>query len=216
MDDQEKDPILADRAERFCDFLTWAKKRGMSQTEVADRLGVPRQYVTNVKMGDRILTELLARRIAQEFNLDFRWFLDGAGTMVRPAMDPPGETDSIVLPLLAKLISGEPRRSPTWDGAVVTITGPALYAVGDSVHSYVYRVGDDDSSGRLKQGDLVLICQGDPENSPSKLVLLELGDRPTLAWSTDDGRWKSTRTGRAVSAESKIIGHCLGIIWARF
>ncbi len=128
----------------------------------------------------------------------------------------PSGVDSTVLPLLTELVSGEPRRSPAWDGAVISVTGPAVYALGDSVHSYVFRVSDDDSSGRLKRGDLVLICQSDPKDAPSKLVLLEVGGRPTLAWTTEDGRWKSTRTGRAVSAESKTIGHCVGLVWARF
>jgi transcriptional regulator with XRE-family HTH domain len=220
MDDQDKDQILVDRAVRFREFLRWVKGQGMSQTEVADRLGLPRQYLTNVKNGNRVLTELFARRVADEFGVDHFWLLNGTGTMQRPAVVPqskaPSGVDSIVLPLLTELVSGEPRRSPAWDGAVVSVTGPAVYAVGDSVHSYVYRVSDDDSSGRLKRGDLVLICQGDPKDPPSKLVLLEVGDRPTLAWSTNDGRWKSTRTGRVVSAESKTFGHCLGIVWARF
>jgi len=215
-----KDEILTDRAVRFCEFLTWVKQHGMSQTQVAARLGLPRQYVTNVKNRDRLLTESFARRVAEEFDVDHLWLLNGTGTMQRPLMvsqpKAPSGADSIVLPLLTELVSGEPRRSSAWDGAVLSVTGPAVYAVGESVHSYVYRVSDDDSSGRLKRGDLVLICQGDPQRPPSKLVLVEVGDQPTLAWSTDEGRWKSTRTGRTVSAESKTIGHCLGILWARF
>jgi len=220
MDDQDKDQILVDRAARFREFLTWAKQHGMSQTAVADRLGLPRQYLTNVKNGGRVLTELFARRVADEFGVDHFWLLNGTGTMQRPSVVPQSKAasgaDLIVLPLLTELVFGEPRRSPAWDGAVVSITGPAVYAVGESVHSYVYRVSDDDSSGRLKRGDLVLICQGEPNDSRCKLVLLDVGDRPTLAWNTGKGRWKSTRTGRAVSAESKTIGHCLGIVWARF
>ena len=215
-----KNKMLEDRAARFREFLSWAKQKGMSQTEVAARLGLPRQYVTNLKNGGRVLTELFARRVADEFQVDHLWLLSGTGSMQRPSVVPqsqaPSRADSIVLPLLMELVSGEPRRSPAWDGAVVSVTGPAVYAVGESVHSYVYRVSADDSSGRLKQGDLVLICQDGPRDSPPELVLLEFGDRPTLAWSTNDGRWKSTRTGRSVSAESKIIGHCLGIVWARF
>ena len=220
MADDFDDKTLADRAARFSDFLAFMKQRGISQAEIAARLGLPRQYVTNVKRGDRVLTELFARRVAEEFGVDHFWLLKGTGTMQRPsAVTPhtaPCEMNSIVLPLLTQLVSGEPRRSPVWDGAVLTVTGPAAYAVGDSVHSYVYRVSDDDYSGRLKRGDLVLICQGDSKELRSRLVLADGGDRPTLAWTTDDGRWKSTRTGRAVSANSKIIGYCLGIVWARF
>ena len=65
-----KDEVLADRAVRFGEFLTWAKQRGMSQTQVAARLGLPRQYVTNVKNRDRLLTESFARRVAEEFQVD--------------------------------------------------------------------------------------------------------------------------------------------------
>jgi transcriptional regulator with XRE-family HTH domain len=215
-----KDETLADRAARFSEFLASAKQHGMSQTKVAARLDVPRQYVTNVKNGDRVFTESFARRVAEEFDVDHLWLLNGTGSMQRPSLftqpKVPAGADSTVLPLLTELVSGEPRRSSAWDGAVVSINGPAVYLVGDAVHSYVYRVSDDDSSGRLKRGDLVLICQGEPQDSPSTLALLAVGERPTLAWSTDDGRWKSTRTGRVVSAESEAIGYCLGIVWARF
>ena len=80
----------------------------------------------------------------------------------------------------------------------------------------VFPVTDDDSTGRFKQGDLLLICQGDRKDPPSQLVLLELGKRRTLAWRTGDGRWKSAFTGRAVSTKAKTVGHCLGVIWAHF
>ena len=222
MPDREKDQTQADRAARFCEFLTWAKQGGISQTEVATRLGVPRQYVTNIKAGNRVLTELFARRVAEEFDVDHLWLLrgTGAGITPRPSVASQQETSSatgtILLPLLAELVSGEPCRSPSWDGALVSITGPALRAAGDSSHSYVYRATDDGSTGRFKRGDLLLICQGNPESPPSQLVLLELGDRPTLAWRTDDGRWKSAFTGRAVSTKAKVIGHGVGMIWSRF
>jgi len=94
--------------------------------------------------------------------------------------------------------------------------GPAVYAVRESEHPYVYRVSDDDSTGRLKQGGLVLVCQGETSGTSSGLFVLEVGHQPTLAWRTDNGRWKSAVRGRTVSAKSKITGHCLGIIWAHF
>ena len=221
MADQRNDPTQADRAARFREFLTWAKQRGLSQTEVADRLGVPRQYVSNLKTGNRVLTELFARRAAEEFDLNHIWLLRGVGAMQRPsvASQPAAQSgaDPLLLPLLSELVSGEPRRSPTWDGALVAITGPAVYLARDSAHPYVYRLAEDDSTGRLKHGDLVLVChQGEPNNLPSRLLVLEVCHRPTLAWRTDDGRWKSVQTGRTVSTTSKVIGHCLGMIWAHF
>jgi len=221
MVDLDKDQTEADPASRFCDFLNWAKKEGISQTEVAKRLGVPRQYVTNVKAGSRVLTELFARRVAEEFDVDYLWLLrgTGAGIAQRPSVasqsKPTPVADPIRLPLLYELFSGEPRRSPSWDGAMVSITGPALYAASDSEHPYVYRA-ENGSTGRFKRGDLLLICQGKPEYPPSQLVLLELGDRRTLAWRTDVGRWKSAFTGRAVSTKAEIIGHGIGIVWSRF
>jgi len=220
MADRDENQMHADRAARFREFLNWAKQHGKSQTEVGVRLGLPRQYVTNVKTGSRVLTELFARRVAGEFDVDYLWLLDGVGVMQRHSMasQPKASSvaDTILLPLLSELVSGEPRRSPSLDGALVAIIGPALYAAGDSVHPYVFRVTDDDSTGRFKQGDLILICQGDRKDPPSQLVLLELGKRRTLAWRTGDGRWKSAFTGRAVSTKAKTVGHCLGVLWAHF
>ena len=220
MIEHDEDESPAGRAARFGGFLIWAKQHGMSQTEVADRLGVPRQYVSNLKTGSRVVTESFARRAAEEFDLNHVWLLHGVGTMHRPsvASQPSAQSgeERLLLPLLSELVSGEPRRSPTWDGALVAITGPAVYSARDSAHPYVYRLAEDDSTGRLKHGDLVLVCQGEPNNLPSKLLVLEVRHRPTLAWSTDGGQWKSARTGRTVSTKSKVIGHCLGMIWAHF
>ncbi len=76
-----KESIAKGQTERFQKFLDWAREQGHRQSDVANRLMVARQYVSNVKSGSRKVTELLARRIANEFNIDFQWLLTGVGTM---------------------------------------------------------------------------------------------------------------------------------------
>src|SRR5271166_581024 len=61
--------------DRFHEFLEELAAKGVSQQEVAKRLGVSAQYVTDIKARRRRISELFARRIEDEFHRSRGWFL---------------------------------------------------------------------------------------------------------------------------------------------
>ena len=76
MDDVE--PQVAARRERFSQVLDALEKQGLSQREIAMRACVPPQYFSDVKLGRRSLSELFARRLGEEFDVDHIWLMTGS------------------------------------------------------------------------------------------------------------------------------------------
>ena len=62
-------------ARRLVELLQRLGEKGISQAQVARRANVPAQYVSDVRNERRTLTELFARRLAEEFHFDFEWLL---------------------------------------------------------------------------------------------------------------------------------------------
>ena len=65
-------PVRQERLEKLLQILA---QQGQSQNHVAQRAGVPASYLSDVKKGNRSMTELFARRMAEEFRVDYRWLL---------------------------------------------------------------------------------------------------------------------------------------------
>ncbi len=61
--------------DRFNEFLEELAAKGVSQQEVAKRLGVSAQYVTDIKARRRRISELFARRLEDQFHRSRGWFL---------------------------------------------------------------------------------------------------------------------------------------------
>ena len=61
--------------DRFNEFLEELAAKGVSQQEVAKRLGVSAQYVTDIKARRRRVSELFARRLEDQFHRSRGWFL---------------------------------------------------------------------------------------------------------------------------------------------
>ena len=62
-------------ARRLGELLILLGHKGLSQTQIAKRVGTPTQYVSDVKHGRRPLSELFARRLGEEFKVNFLWLL---------------------------------------------------------------------------------------------------------------------------------------------
>lgn len=50
-------------------------KRGLTQSEVADRLGIDQSDVSKIEKGKRPIGKALAKKIEKEFGIDYRRFL---------------------------------------------------------------------------------------------------------------------------------------------
>ncbi len=70
---ESAEPSLA--ARRLRELLQSLSDQGISQAQVARRAIVPAQHLSGVKNSRRPLTELFARRLGEEFGVDYYWLL---------------------------------------------------------------------------------------------------------------------------------------------
>jgi transcriptional regulator with XRE-family HTH domain len=199
---------------RLADFLQTLAKKGVTQSQVSAKAGLPPQYLSDIKQGRRPMTELVARRLGEKFDVNFEWFLGTSDSMESPkprSAAMPG-TRTAWLPLFSHPIEGEPRAHPQWDGAGIEIAGAAAARLVLSQHPYVLRFGHDDVQGRLQQGDLILISQA--PNEAAEFHVVRYRKKSFLARAEKDGGWSRVANGNELPADCPVTGHCVGIIWS--
>jgi transcriptional regulator with XRE-family HTH domain len=206
----------ARRNRRVCDLLAELEKVGLTQREVAERAGVPSQYLSDVKAGRRGLTELFARRLAQEFGVDHRWLMTGEGSLTPPCVGQPthGRLPSTAahVPVLSEPVIGDPRTSPSWDGSWLELVGPAAVAAQSGRDSYILRLARGDDSGRMRANDMVLVLQD--ETPAASVAFVQHSTGPLLARRAANGIWRGLDSGAAFGNAPAIVGYCVGLVWA--
>lgn len=191
---------------RLNDFLKLFSERGVTQVQIAGRAAVPVSYLSDVKQGRRPMTELLARRLADEFDVNYRWLMGMESSMARPRI-------GAWVPIFSHPIEGEPRAHPKWNGMGLEIAGAAVAKLVVAVQPYVLRFGHNDVEGRLCRGDLVLISQ--TPNPGAEISVVCHRKKSFLARSHKrNGSWTRIATREKLPGECPIIGHCMGIVWA--
>ncbi len=199
---------------RFNDLLGPLLEQGLTQSQIAAKAGIPPQYFSDIKRGERPVTELIARRLGEEFNFDFRWLMGTSNTM-ESASQPPTTTspnDLVWLPLFSFPIEGEPRQNPNWTGASVEIAGVAAGRIGLAKCPYVLQFGHNDVDGRLRQGDLILISQS--PNESAEIHVVSFRKKLYLARANEDGSWIRAANGNKLPGDCPATGHCIGILWS--
>jgi transcriptional regulator with XRE-family HTH domain len=63
--------------QRLNDFLELLSVQGYTQTQIAAKAGLTPQYLSDIKRGHRPVTELVARRLGEPFDVSFQWFRRG-------------------------------------------------------------------------------------------------------------------------------------------
>jgi len=205
-------PDLGLPTQRLIELLKRLGQRGITQAEVARRANVPAQYLSDVRNQRRPLTELFARRLAEEFEFDYQWLLGKKNTShqsVRSAEPAGGE--SLRLPVFPHPIDGDPLANAKWDGVYVEVGGSAAARAVHAVHPYVLRIGQDDKKGRLNKGDLILISQSLSETADLSVVLYK---KKCFLARKKNGSWVHAATNRAYPSDLVVTGHCVGIVWA--
>jgi transcriptional regulator with XRE-family HTH domain len=204
---QESEESAADLAfERLNAFLASLADSGVTQAQVAVRAGIPVPYLSDVKKGRRPLTELLARRLAEEFDVNFKWLLGTESAMARPKI-------GTWVPIFGAPVEGEPRAHPRWDGTGLEIAGAAAAKLAVALQPYVLRFNHNDSQGRIRQGDLILVSQA--ANPDAEISVVRYRNKCFLARrNKSDGEWIRIATREKLPAGCPIVGHCLGIVWA--
>jgi transcriptional regulator with XRE-family HTH domain len=216
----------AERAQgRLGELVENLAGQGLTQQQIAGQAGIPSQYLSDIKRGRRHMTELVARRLGEQFGVNYQWLLGTSPTMAptRAQAQPPESTmgstaGSTVgstanwLPLFSQPIEGEPREHPAWDGTGLEVAGAAASKLSVATRPYILRFGHDDSRGRLRKGDFILISQA---SSPvAEISVVEYRKRLFLARAADDGIWQRVAQGEQMPPDCPIKGHCLGIVWS--
>ena len=128
------------------------------------------------------MTELFARRLHEEFGVDYLWLLGKPGAMEAPqigARSNSSGTQTVWLPVFSNPVSGEPRTLPGWDGSSVEVVGAAAAKALSAQQPYVLRLGADDRRSRLRKNDLILISQA--HDADAEIQVLKLRGNLFLA-----------------------------------
>jgi hypothetical protein len=215
MDISESTADLAIPQKRLEKLLQDLARRGLSQNDVARRCKIPAPYLTDLKKGNRPLTELFARRLAEAFGVDHQWLLGEVGTMDSLVVGQEVAVEnlgSMWLPVFPHPIVGEPRSLPKWDGSSVEVCGAEVARARLATHPYILRFGHDDQKGRLRRDDLLLVSQSVEESAEFQVV--KHATKAFLARRLGDGQFQRVADGSLLPAGATIVGHVMGIVWA--
>lgn len=199
---------------RLAGLLERLAIRGFSQNEAAAKAGLPPQYLSDIKCGRRSMTELVARRLGEVFDVNYEWLTGEADSpSVVAAVGSMGSSSQAWLPLFSYPIQGDPRSHPKWDGTGIEIAGPAVAKLALAELPYVLKFGRADVDRRLQHGDLILISQA--VNPRAEISIVRNGRGSYLARRNPDGSWRRTAPKEAdLPATCLEIGHCVGIVWS--
>lgn len=209
-----------ERTKRFQQVLDKLTASGMTQAEIAQRLAVPPPYVSDVKNGYRTLTDLFARRVGEEFGIDFLWLLHGVGDGRKPTVAvAPRSTGKLLLPILKEPCLGDPAVSAMAEGNLQEVSGAAAVAAANADKPYLLRLGHDAPAVHLRAGDLLLMTQGKehPENSIVVLRMTDHGapgtERLLLCRRRGEDQFQSLTSNATVRGEAQVVGACMGLVW---
>ncbi len=220
-------PRDAIRRERIITVLTELSAEGKSQRFVAERLGIPAQYLSDYRAGRRRITEQVAQDFESKFGYNSYW-LAGYSSVKnltdlanwpadQPPIRPPAGS-STQLPLLNLPIEGEPLRHPKFDGTYTQVAGAAEAKLSIAKHPYILRFGGHDPEKRIHPGDLLLMSQSAPMECSLVENMIQVIRHPhglDLARLRGDQWIRLTCESTKIPlAGSTVQGHAIGITWS--
>jgi hypothetical protein len=198
---------------RLNDLLALLAEQELTQAQIAVKAGLPPQYISDIKRGRRPMTELVARRLGEEFDVNFQWLMGTSNSMENPTPQMAAAAASpLCLPLFTHPIEGEPRQHPKWNGAGVEIAGVAAGRLALTRYPYILQFGHDDEQGRLRRGDLILISQ--VPSDAADIQVVSYRKKSFLARANEDGSWSRVANNNKLPSDCAVTGHCVGIVWA--
>jgi transcriptional regulator with XRE-family HTH domain len=198
-------------AQRLGELLQRLANQGLNQAQVAKRAAVPRQYLNDVLNDHRPFTELFARRLADEFDVNFQWLLGQEDSPARPVLRLAGQPEKCMLPMIGEPIAGDPREHSGWNGALAELSGTAAAKVARAQHPYILQLNHDDVEGRLRSNDLVLVSQAIVDDAEVSVV--QCGEEILLA-RRKRAKWLRVANGKLLTKECIVTGHCVGVVWS--
>jgi transcriptional regulator with XRE-family HTH domain len=200
---------------RFRQILDSLLAQGTTQQAIAAAVGVPPQYLSDLKLARKNVTELFARRLAEGYRFDYGWLMTGEGHP--PQFLTPGIPESVStrtpvrLPIFDHPICGPPEKAPEWDGSLVELSGAAAAQASTASMPYIVRFAKKDTEGRLWPEDLVLVSQC--VNAKADIHVVQYRRRCYFARRTPNGTYCRIATDQLLGPEAEPVGHCVGIVW---
>lgn len=128
---------------------TWCSKSGLTQTEMAERLGVTKAYVNAIFTGKSNIGKKMATKFETEFGISALWLLTGRGDMLVGS----GQVDADFLPLVPTMAIGG---ALTGTDASFMDYECERYMVPDFRRSdFLIRVDGDSMYPKYQRGDIV-------------------------------------------------------------
>lgn len=184
-----------------------AREQSLTQKQIAQRIGIPPQYLSDLIHDRRALAELVARRFGQKFGVNHVWLLDGK----RPEKIVSAAEAALVLPVLRRPCVGGPSDSAFRKGPHIHLTGSAAEAARRCDRPYVLRIDHVEEGGRLRRGDLVLVAQDADPTSEFQVVVFR--GRAVVARLAGDGQLRALKGGAELPKDVRRVGSCLGVVW---
>lgn len=202
------------RAERLDQLLESFAGQGFTQQKIAAELRIPPNYLSDLRHARRTINDQFCRSFAHQFQISFQWLASGEGPKSSPQISQlnAAAMGNLVLPVLPKPCTGDPKQFQEWDGCQLEIAGAAAAAAGRARSPYILRLASDDYASRLKVGDLILISQS--VTGESEIAAIKHNNRLLLARKDKKNDWLALSNGKRLSAKTEIVGQCLGIVWA--
>jgi transcriptional regulator with XRE-family HTH domain len=149
-------------AERVAGVLEDCRSKKIWQTELAKRLGIPKQYLTDYKKNRRTIGESVARRWEDAFGVNWQWLTGRSNEKEPEAVQIAGaakRSNGVWLPIFDHPIEGEPRDQPKWAGITAEVVGAAATKAKHGALPYLLKFGANDHQQILQKGDLLLMSQ---------------------------------------------------------
>jgi hypothetical protein len=201
------------RQQRLAKVVGRLTSQGQTQRQIAMELNVPTQYLSDVKTGQRSITEPFARRAAEVCRVKFPWLMHGEGPETAPQFKevPSATTAGTTLPVLLAPVSGDPATTPGWDGCQIVVAGAPAAIASRAKWPYVLRYDGKDSQTRLVAGDLLLITE--PGDVQCEFMIFSHRGKLRMA-RYKQGAWHPLQGRQKIPANAEAVGAVQGIVWA--
>jgi transcriptional regulator with XRE-family HTH domain len=217
MTEKTLDTQNSERAERLDQLLKDLAGNGFSQRQIAAELNVPPNYLSDLRHGQRTITDQFCRSFAHQFQIGNQWLATGEGAISSPQIGPliAKAAGNLLLPVLSEPHVGDPTQCERWDGCQAEVTGAAAAAAGRAINPYIIRLSGPDCQGRLMACDLILISQQATETGD--MAIARHRNRLMIVRKErkgDNDGWLALSSGKRLAGKPEIVGQCLGIVWA--
>ena len=201
---------------RLHELLDELLKAGQSQQQVAHRVGLAPQHLSNLKAGTRSLSELLARRFEEAYGVSHRWLL-GESDHREVESGPLGSLGMTslryehTLPLFEHPIVGDPFVHAQWDGSSWEPT-PFVYSrLVSLTWPYLLRLGVDDHEGQWRRGSILLMAQDVPGDAH---IVVVCHRRKYYLARRRGGQLLRVAHGKTLPPTTPLAGHVVAVVWA--